>query len=75
MMELVSAILVMVRPPLIPPMVRMQYTPMPGMSAPLDRQLTDAEYDAVLSWMYLNNLQGFVQEPSAADTSAILTKS
>lgn len=43
-----------------------QYTPMPGMVAPLDRQVTDEEYDAVLSWMYLNNLEGFTQDPSAA---------
>ena len=43
-----------------------QYTPMPGMTAPLDRRVTDEEYDAVLSWMYLNDLQGFTQDPSAA---------
>ena len=34
-----------------------QYTPMPGLSAPLDRRVTDEEYDAVLSWMYLNDLE------------------
>ena len=28
-----------------------QYTPMPGLPAPLDRKITDEEYDAVLSWM------------------------
>ena len=44
-----------------------QYTPMPGMAAPLDRPITDEEYDSVLSWMYLNDLSGFVQEDSAAD--------
>lgn len=44
-----------------------QYTPMPGLSAPLDRRVTDEEYEAVLSWMYLNDLEGFVQEPEAAD--------
>ncbi len=44
-----------------------QYTPMPGMPAPFDRPITDEEYQAVLSWMYLNRLEGFVQEPSAAD--------
>jgi len=44
-----------------------QYTPMPGMSAPLDRQVTKEEYDAVLSWMILNDLEGFTQEISAAD--------
>ncbi len=48
-----------------------QYTPMPGLPAPYDRTLTDEEYDAVLSWMYLNDLQGFVQEPTAADQNYI----
>ena len=45
-----------------------QYTPMPGLPAPLDRRITDEEYDAVLSWMYLNDLEGFTQEPDSADT-------
>ena len=44
-----------------------QYTPMPGLSAPLDRRITDEEYDAVLSWMYLNDLDGFTQEADSAD--------
>ena len=44
-----------------------QYTPMPGMQAPLDRRVTAQEYDAVLSWMLLNDLEGFTQEISAAD--------
>ena len=48
-----------------------QYTPMPRLPAPLDRRITDEEYDAVLSWMYLNNLEGFVQEADAADTGFI----
>ncbi len=48
-----------------------QYTPMPGLAAPLDRKITDEEYDAVLSWMYLNGLQGFTQEAEAADTGFI----
>lgn len=48
-----------------------QYTPMPGLPAPLDRRITDEEYDAVLSWMYLNDLEGFTQEPDAADTAYI----
>ena len=48
-----------------------QYTPMPGLPAPLNRRVTDEEYDAVLSWMYLNDLEGFTQEESAADTSFI----
>ncbi len=45
-----------------------QYTPMGKLPAPMDRAITDEEYDAVLSWMYLNNLQGFTQEKAAADT-------
>ena len=45
-----------------------QYTPMGGLPAPLDRRVTDKEYDAVLSWMYLNELEGFTQEAEAADT-------
>ena len=44
-----------------------QYTPMPGMASPLDRRVTQEEYDAVLSWMFLNDLEGFTQEISAAD--------
>ena len=48
-----------------------QYTPMPGMPAPLDRRITDEEYDSVLSWMYLNDLEGFIQEPDAADRAFI----
>jgi len=48
-----------------------QYTPMPGMEAPFDRRVTDEEYDAVLSWMYLNDLEGFVQEEAAADKQYI----
>ena len=48
-----------------------QYTPMPGLPAPLDRKVTDEEYDAVLSWMYLNDLEGFTQEADAADTNFI----
>ncbi len=45
-----------------------QYTPMGKLSAPFDRKITDEEYDAVLSWMYLNDLEGFTQEGSAADS-------
>ena len=48
-----------------------QYTPMPGLPAPLDRKITGDEYDAVLSWMYLNDLEGFTQEEDAADTAFI----
>ena len=48
-----------------------QYTPMPGLPVPFDRPLTDEEYDAVLSWMLLNDLEGFTQEDTAADTGFI----
>ena len=48
-----------------------QYTPMPGMAAPLDRTVTDEEYDAVLSWMYLNELEGFTQDAAGADQAYI----
>ena len=45
-----------------------QYTPIGNLNAPLDRRVTDEEYDAVLSWMYLNDLEGFIQEADAADS-------
>ena len=48
-----------------------QYTPMGGLPAPLDRPITEEEYDAVLSWMYLNDLEGFTQEETSADTAFI----
>lgn len=50
-----------------------QYTPMEATNflPPLNRQVTDEEYDAVLSWMYLNNLDGFVQDRQAADARFI----
>ena len=48
-----------------------QYTPMGKLPAPFDRPITDEEYDAVLSWMYLNDLEGFTQEDSAASTAFI----
>ena len=48
-----------------------QYTPMGNLPAPLDRRVTDEEYDAVLSWMYLNELEGFTQEAEAADVGFI----
>ena len=48
-----------------------QYTPMPGMKPPLDRTITEEEYQAVLSWMYLNDLEGFTQEETAADIAYI----
>lgn len=43
-----------------------QYTPMPGMEPPFDRAVTDQEYDGVLSWMFLNHLEGFTQEKASA---------
>ncbi len=48
-----------------------QYTPMPGMQPPFDRPITDEEYDAALSWMYLNDLHGFTQEADAAQSHYI----
>ena len=48
-----------------------QYTPMPGMEAPFDRPITEDEYDAVLSWMFLNDLQGFTQEADSANKAFI----
>ena len=50
-----------------------QYTPMEATKdlPPFDRRVTDEEYEAVLSWMYLNDLHGFTQEQDAADTQFI----
>ena len=48
-----------------------QYTPMGGLPSPLNRRVTDEEYDAVLSWMYLNDLEGFTQEEDSADKGFI----
>ena len=48
-----------------------QYTPMGNLSAPFDRRISQEEYEAVLSWMYLNNLEGFTQEAEAADAGFI----
>ena len=48
-----------------------QYTPMPGLKAPFDRPITEEEYDAVLSWMLLNDLEGFTQEESSSTTAFI----
>ena len=48
-----------------------QYTPMGGLASPFDRRVTEEEYQAVLSWMYLNDLQGFTQEGAAADSAYI----
>jgi len=48
-----------------------QYTPMPGLSVPFDRPITEEEYDSVLSWMFLNDLEGFTQEDSSANKAFI----
>ena len=48
-----------------------QYTPMDGLDAPLNRGITEEEYQSVLSWMYLNNLDGFTQEADSAQASYI----
>ena len=50
-----------------------QYTPMEATKnmPPFDRRITDEEYDAVLSWMLLNGLEGFTQEAEAAKESFI----
>ncbi len=48
-----------------------QYTPMPGLPAPFDRSVAEEEYQAVLSWMFLNDLEGFAQEADAADRAFI----
>ena len=48
-----------------------QYTPVGVQQPPLDRRITDEEYDAVLSWMFLNDLEGFTQEKEAADRGFI----
>ena len=48
-----------------------QYTPTPGMTAPFDRPVTEEEYQAVLSWMYLNGIEGFTQEAAAVGTDFI----
>lgn len=48
-----------------------QYTPQSGLPRPYDRPVSQEEYEAVLSWMYLNDLQGFVQEADSADSRFI----
>lgn len=50
-----------------------QYTPWgPAKQLPpLDRRITEEEYEAVLSWMYLNDLEGFTQEAASADQDYI----
>ena len=48
-----------------------QYTPMGGLAAPLDRRIAEEEYQAVLSWMYLNGLDGFTQDAESAQKAYI----
>jgi len=48
-----------------------QYTPMPGMPAPLDRTVTEEEYQSVLSWMFLNDLEGFTQDAASGSDAYI----
>jgi len=48
-----------------------QYTPVGNLPAPYDRPVTQEEYDAVLSWMYLNRLEGFIQEAETDKESYI----
>ena len=43
-----------------------QYTPTAGMKPPLNRAVTEEEYQAVLSWMYLNGIEGFTQEAASS---------
>ena len=48
-----------------------QYTPTPGMTPPFDRSITEEEYQSVLSWMFLNDLEGFTQEDGSATAAFI----
>ena len=48
-----------------------QYTPIGNLPTPFDRRVTEEEYQAVLSWMYLNDLEGFTQEAESADRGFI----
>ena len=48
-----------------------QYTPMGHTAPPLNRRVTEEEYDAVLSWMFLNDLEGFTQEADSAEKTFI----
>ena len=48
-----------------------QYTPMGDLPVPLDRTVTEEEYQSVLSWMFLNDLEGFTQEAASATESFI----
>lgn len=49
-----------------------QYTPMGSQKPPLNRRISEAEYDGALSWMELCGLQnGFTQEFSSATTELL----
>jgi len=48
-----------------------QYTPVGTQVPPLNRKVTEEEYESVLSWMFLNDLEGFTQEAQAAADSFI----
>ena len=49
-----------------------QYTPMGRQKPPLNRRISEAEYDGALSWMELCGLQnGFTQEFSSATTELL----
>lgn len=58
----------------VPVSLMRQYLPMGSIASepPFDRRVTDEEYDAVLSWMYLCGLEnGFTQEAEASDFAYI----
>lgn len=50
-----------------------QYTPMPRVAdmPPLNRTVSDEEYEAVLSWVYLNKLEGYTQAAGSASSAYI----
>ncbi len=48
-----------------------QYTPIPCMKPPFDRPITEEEYQSVLSWMYLNDIEGFTQEAASSSANFI----
>ena len=51
--------------------VMSQYTPMGEAIDDLHRPITEEEYQSVLSWMFLNDLQGFTQEANSATAAYI----
>ena len=50
----------------IPMSLMSQYVPAPHMEAPLNRPFSEEEYAAVLSWMALYGIEGYMQERSSA---------